>query len=272
MCENLSWEQKLRFQALYNKDTANNDDIKRIETNVFTEEEVVRGQSHTWLRVYDDISRANHSCQPNAVAHHDRICGMGVLRALQNIGNGQEIFIDYLSSIEESVNLLSNRQAELLNNYGFTCQCPVCSFTGVQLRAYEQDRARASERYIRLQGPVFVQLSRRNAENKAMVAKLNHAEDLVQLFRQHLNVKDDRLAWVYNKIAEIHYELYKIAPRVTPQPHCQSCQGGREWHLQAALEAFRKMRRIHLRTHGPSHPVMLEDQRLENKILDLTDI
>ncbi len=74
------------------------------------------------------ICSANHSCDPNAslVFNQPR----HEIRALRKIKAGEEILINYI----EVTNPFSVRQAELKQNYFFTCQCTKCE-KGVNLEA-----------------------------------------------------------------------------------------------------------------------------------------
>lgn len=67
------------------------------------------------------ICSANHSCDPNVV----RVSNSPntLLRALKPIKKGEEIFMKYT----DTSNPFWIRQAELKENYFFTCQCPKCA-------------------------------------------------------------------------------------------------------------------------------------------------
>ncbi|KAL1686704.1 hypothetical protein GGG16DRAFT_63679 [Schizophyllum commune] len=72
--------------------------------------------------VLDDISRANHSCRPNASHFFDVKWFAMVLRPVRPIKAGEEICISYFAggcpSYEE-------RKAEIAS-YGFECKCEAC--------------------------------------------------------------------------------------------------------------------------------------------------
>ncbi|KAI0115891.1 hypothetical protein GGR51DRAFT_366991 [Nemania sp. FL0031] len=67
------------------------------------------------------ICSANHSCDPNATLVFNQ--PRHEIRALRTIKAGEEIFIKYV----EVTNPFSVRQAELKENYFFTCQCAKCT-------------------------------------------------------------------------------------------------------------------------------------------------
>ncbi|KAL4244721.1 hypothetical protein ABKN59_010195 [Abortiporus biennis] len=69
-----------------------------------------------------DISRANHSCCPNAVYSFHKASFSMELRACRNISKGEEITVSYAHNELEPV---ADRQ-KALAPYGFTCTCPIC--------------------------------------------------------------------------------------------------------------------------------------------------
>ncbi|KAI0879176.1 hypothetical protein GGS24DRAFT_231473 [Hypoxylon argillaceum] len=76
------------------------------------------------------ICSTNHSCDPNASLIFNQ--PQHELRALRTIKAGEEVFIKYV----EVTNPFSVRQAELKENYLFTCQCTKCK-KGASLPADE---------------------------------------------------------------------------------------------------------------------------------------
>jgi len=81
-------------------------------------------------RIYHRLSRANHSCNPNAI-----VCGsssgddndVSVLKAACDIAEGEEITISYLGSYLYAG--YPTRQRVLKDSKYFTCQCDRCSST-----------------------------------------------------------------------------------------------------------------------------------------------
>ncbi|KAI0042507.1 SET domain-containing protein [Auriscalpium vulgare] len=73
--------------------------------------------------IFNDISRINHSCMPNAMYYWIPESLTGEVRALRRIAPGEEITISYLelsASYEE-------RREDLRERYGFACTCTSCS-------------------------------------------------------------------------------------------------------------------------------------------------
>ncbi|KAF2004204.1 SET domain-containing protein [Amniculicola lignicola CBS 123094] len=71
-----------------------------------------------WSVVYETISRANHSCRPNAGLTHNRLVSSRYIAA------GSEILINYL--LDETL-LYTPRQKELWECWNFRCACEACT-------------------------------------------------------------------------------------------------------------------------------------------------
>ncbi|RDX47166.1 SET domain-containing protein [Lentinus brumalis] len=84
-----------------------------------------------------DISRANHSCNPNTHPAFDTPTLTYSLHALRPIRAGEEITITYLGN---TLDQHHERQQELRELYGFTCTCKICRLTGPERR--QSDMAR----------------------------------------------------------------------------------------------------------------------------------
>ncbi|WCJ44594.1 Histone-lysine N-methyltransferase ASHR1 [Euphorbia peplus] len=74
--------------------------------------------------LYPVISIINHSCSPNAVLVFEG--RVAVVRAVQHIPKGAEVFISYI----ETAGSTMTRQRTLEQQYFFTCSCPRCSKMG----------------------------------------------------------------------------------------------------------------------------------------------
>ncbi|KAL1726158.1 hypothetical protein EV714DRAFT_219899 [Schizophyllum commune] len=80
------------------------------------------GQDGQYLAVFDQLSRMNHSCRPNALYHWDSDTFSGSLRAVRDIAPGEEITVSYCGEVDRPY---SQRRA-LLAPYGFECDCRAC--------------------------------------------------------------------------------------------------------------------------------------------------
>ncbi|EJU03020.1 SET domain-containing protein [Dacryopinax primogenitus] len=95
--------------------------------------------------VFDVISRANHSCVPNAYFEWDFKVFSGLLRPLVPIEKGEEITISYTSLLVPA----SERKADLLRKYGFECTCPACSLPPRLQKESDQRRVALIDRINR---------------------------------------------------------------------------------------------------------------------------
>ncbi|OCH91994.1 SET domain-containing protein [Obba rivulosa] len=87
--------------------------------------------------VFNDISRINHSCRPNAVFWWDLQSFSGQIRALAPIRPGEQIFITYIDMWPTR----TVRQATLLKKYRFRCACGACTLTGAYAQYSDLRRA-----------------------------------------------------------------------------------------------------------------------------------
>lgn len=74
--------------------------------------------------VFPGISRINHSCLPSAEGNFHEGLGKLNVHATRDIQDGEEVMINYLK--ETGVALREQRQAKLLEGYGFDCNCTAC--------------------------------------------------------------------------------------------------------------------------------------------------
>ncbi|KAK8213313.1 hypothetical protein M8818_002612 [Zalaria obscura] len=92
----------------------------RVQTNNFALD--ANGKWH--VLIFDAISRANHSCLPNAIFSFNDADKLGQLRTLRAIDAGDEIVIDYARG--GTFRAREGRRADLGRDYGFTCECVAC--------------------------------------------------------------------------------------------------------------------------------------------------
>lgn len=84
------------------------------------------------------ISRANHSCSPNAMYYFDYKLFALELRAARRIGPNEEIHIQYIDVLQPR----EERKRLLRELYMFDCQCPSCDLPAGSNEAQESDRRR----------------------------------------------------------------------------------------------------------------------------------
>lgn len=73
-------------------------------------------------------SRINHACNPNTSKSWNPATGMLSLHATREIQPGEEITLTYINGLDTC----QNRQAHLLDAFGFFCRCELCSLDFAQ--------------------------------------------------------------------------------------------------------------------------------------------
>ncbi|KAB5572149.1 hypothetical protein GE09DRAFT_1282611 [Coniochaeta sp. 2T2.1] len=109
-----------------------------LNTNIFGIE--LDGVMHMGL--YPETSRLNHACRPNAIWRYSKDNLAMEVVAFRDIEPGEEITHSYTP-----LGLTQTERQDVLKEWGFTCQCPLCSSSR---RAIQQsDRRRNRIRTIR---------------------------------------------------------------------------------------------------------------------------
>lgn len=94
-------------------------------------------------RLFENISRINHSCRPNAVFDWDNARFVGTVRALKTLSPGDEVTLNYIDA-KNSIKTKDERLAAIAAWYGFDCACELCSKAAV---ASNKHRAELMELY-----------------------------------------------------------------------------------------------------------------------------
>ncbi|KAI4524672.1 SET domain-containing protein [Schizophyllum commune Tattone D] len=123
------------------------------------------GADGRYVAVYETLSRANHSCRPNAHFSFHKPSFSVRLRALRDIKAGEEILISYVPPEAP----YAQRQKELAH-YGFSCTCAVC-----------EEGPSADERRARLAAPLVEDSTRSKKEEFARIS-----EQIAQFEREGL--------------------------------------------------------------------------------------
>jgi hypothetical protein len=103
--------------------------LSRVARNAFDatpDEAMESGQGIKTFVVFEHIFCFNHSCKPNAVFkwYPQRQCGM--VHALRTIRRGEEIYLSYISSLEDTLKNRKDRREILQDRWGFRCNCSLC--------------------------------------------------------------------------------------------------------------------------------------------------
>ena len=271
MYNDLSPQKQNQLNQLYNAQPAHGL-LTQVATNAFLDEEKIQGHDFKVLRVYDTISRVNHSCRPNAALAYDPARTMGTLQALMDIAQEEEIFINYRADEQFTFANRAIRRQELQQAYHFTCQCPVFSLTGNAPRPDRDARGDGRQRFDQISPayPVFINDQQKNTH---LIQRLRGATEYVRLLRE-LQIADGKLAWAYGKVAELHIDIWTLLEtlQVTGN-HCIHCkanpQGRRVAHMTAAQTALSTKLTIHIGLYGTEHQGIKGDEQHIRDIAEL---
>jgi hypothetical protein len=122
--------------------------------------------------VFNQISRLNHSCVPNAQGNFKDELGVFNVHATRLIKAGEEVTLNYLP---EHSTPRALRQNQLQSTYNFTCSCAACSLSTIQDQDGEAKRIQI-HRDIAIYGAEAI-----NSGNENREAELNIVKSLIQL-------------------------------------------------------------------------------------------
>jgi hypothetical protein len=244
-------------------------------TNCFSSLHSEDGQEVVTLVVHNHISRANNSCRPNAIYAYDHVQNLGTLRALQAIPNGQEITIEYLASVDDSLQVGVNRRRELHRNYGFWCSCPACRNPmnlGQPNQADDTIRTRAGGRYQVISNTPLPPGGLTHTAGTMWKTRANgYVRDL-----SDMEIADFKLAGAFIHRAEVHKALYQNAVQsAVPAAHCNKCAvAPHGWHhLNEARNDYAKAETRDRICYGPNHPqceeVLASKEEVEMELANL---
>jgi hypothetical protein len=101
------------------------------------------GDGGTETGVFEICSRFNHSCVPNASFVWNVYSRKMEVRAVEEIEEGEEIFVSYLGGQAHDLFSRDGRRKDLQDRYDFVCQCTVCSLDAAEEAADSALRAEA---------------------------------------------------------------------------------------------------------------------------------
>ena len=91
------------------------------------------------LALFPSIARINHSCRPNCHHYNSGKTGEFVVRAVEEVSEGEELTISYMSPLQRAdFHDRKSRRKILQEEFGFLCQCELCCRSNVT----EDDRKR----------------------------------------------------------------------------------------------------------------------------------
>ncbi|KAI8948222.1 SET domain-containing protein [Xylaria longipes] len=131
----LSREEQRQFLSLHNNSPGRYAFAGIVKTNALP-----CGPGANTGGVYLKISLINHSCLPNSHNSWNDDTGREAIHARRDILAGEEITVSY-----DRGGPISERHAHLQSNFGFTCQCELCTLPSEELRASDNRRRRIQE-------------------------------------------------------------------------------------------------------------------------------
>ncbi|KZT57208.1 SET domain-containing protein [Calocera cornea HHB12733] len=143
--ERMLREKESAYRALSNCKTKGDDATNLagiMRTNSFGAEWPF-DKAETQVVVFDWMSRANHSCMPNASFEweHETFCG--VFKSNRDIKKGEEITVAYIDLLLSA----QQRRQELQQMYLFRCTCPACTLPRDQEKASDERRRTLRSRF-----------------------------------------------------------------------------------------------------------------------------
>lgn len=268
----LSQDKRDKLDALYNMEP-DHGILTLFATNCFTESIIDKdGRNKMVVRIYEKISRVNHSCRPNAAVSWHPTTEKASLRALRRIPNGTEITICYYAEEQTSLMSRTDRRFALTKGFKFTCRCEMCSLPPGEYRKNDTLRRNDLKAFNKLQEPEGPSVFWRDVNN-SKAARIKIANEYINYLDQ-LHVVDFKLAEAYKRLAMLQPEMFEVAEDIVQNnllgggQHCNGCgnQPNIRYHLDMAWQAIGETHSITMRVHGTSHPYTQEIQKLMNKI------
>ncbi|KAI6869734.1 hypothetical protein KC338_g3311 [Hortaea werneckii] len=244
-----------------------------ISLNAFSHVEHQDDAYYSRARIFSLFARANHSCRPNAVVQWNPLTSKAELRALVNIADGTDIFVDYLGGIDETLQAGSERRKILRENYGFTCTCVACGpYNGNLPRPETHNRNRnAADDAIRIRAHNLfkdnrMDLSPRtefspkeltaNLEDRC-IAQIGLVDQYIRYLKD-LQIRDSKLMDAYQARARYHELGYYLASRrlslkkppkgLAPRDPCE--------YAELAIQELDKATSIGMTVYGRKHPIV----------------
>jgi hypothetical protein len=258
--ERMSQEDRDAMDHLFNKDP-DGGICSLWATNGMQLEELEDGQTYTSLLLFNDISRANHSCKPNAVYTWNATRQVGTLYDLDTIRSRTEITIEYAANTEDCLRTGTARRKDISKAWNFECKCGAC----FQLGEGDERRNKDDDKLRSKAARLLKQIESDEVPGDESVAatalrKLDLCDDYLKAV-QDIGIKDIKLANAWRKLAKWHEKAFDAATPRTHRADCGMCDGGRDRkkHLGEALDALNEEHGIHIRCWGTAHPDLAED-------------
>ncbi|KAK3721777.1 hypothetical protein LTR37_002942 [Vermiconidia calcicola] len=239
-----------------------------VAKNCFTHEKrTEQGILVTVVRVYNEISRINHSCQANAVVAWNERLQQGTVHALKNIPSGAEILVNYTADVTGSLRTGALRRASLEKHYDFGCTCSACRRVATRGRSGpnrddDDRRRRAKVIYDQL----FFEVNVREEQPDEGVEDIRLGQ--IALLDQYINLlKEIGLHELqvnaFEARAQYHEQGAHLAKLgIAQDADAQGNGPGEYTHTRRALEDWRRKLWTETRLYGQDHPDTQETARI----------
>lgn len=222
------------------------------------------------LGLFNDISRVNHSCRPNAFWAWNEERSEGTLFAIDNIPNNAEILIEYTADTKPSFKNGQGRRDLLNRSYNFRCDCGACNAAGqINRRNQADDQARLQAQQL-LSEIQDEQPRQGESVARAVLRRLQSTNTYITLLGT-LQIRDTKLAHAHSRLADLHEKEAVHATLPAHRNNCQVCQqaaggNGRLAHLKQSLSALGSENTSHVRCLGIQHKDLAEVERKTREI------
>ncbi|KAK4543236.1 hypothetical protein LTR36_005786 [Oleoguttula mirabilis] len=230
-------------------------DVSIVATNAFTHHiKDENGFDVGMPCVYNNISRTNHSCEPNAVVSWHPRKQRGTLHAIAQIPAKTEITVDYMADEKSCLRSSAQRNVDLQLHYGFTCTCTACHLNGAVNAPNDALRATALQEF---NAPIYfvidTVLGHPLASDEATRrTQMGHLDRYIDALNQ-LGLKDWKVAEAYEARAKLHEQGLSICKARLRQATVQGRAPTVNDHALWAAEDWRRAMWTNMRCSGEEH-------------------
>ncbi|KAG9233977.1 hypothetical protein BJ875DRAFT_462863 [Amylocarpus encephaloides] len=167
--------------------------------------------------IFENISRINHSCLPNAVHNWNPLLEQETVYVVRPIAEDEEITLSYHSGGPSHA-----RKSLLKENFGFDCTCALCSSSPSALKKSDENLILAAS----LDASIGDSETVRYSPNKV----LKSCKSLLAIYEEE-GIKDDRLSRAYYDLFQIcamHSDAARASWWARRYVEVKSCSAGRD--------------------------------------------
>ncbi|KAK5693051.1 hypothetical protein LTR97_010527 [Elasticomyces elasticus] len=247
--------------------------LPKLSRNAFTHVELKEGVEYGVTRVFKELSRANHSCRPNAVVEWDPVLLKGTLYALSEIQTAQDIEVDYLGNTKDTLQAGAERRKILLEQYGFVCTCPACGPAKGRIEEDDNRRIQAGHLLKKIQFDPIAEI--RSLKQLTVTFDEDIEKQQTRLTEYigllvKLMLFDGKLKDAYETRAKYRVLSWKVSTVKEENPTVKRLKGCAQRppcdYLCLAVEDYANAQRLSHRIHGTKHPESLRITQLHAEL------